>query len=93
MYLKIENVLDIILISIIKALKSQIKDIDLMKTKIEKLEEEDDMFAKTGKSSRKMKMCEAILKDGKCSLEGKCTFGHTAIELDMVKNEKKIESL
>jgi hypothetical protein len=69
------------------------QDIDLMRTKIEKLEEEDDKFAKTGVTTRKEKICPHTLNKGGCPDGHKCTFAHTAIELDMVANEKKIESL
>lgn len=69
------------------------QDIDLMRTKIEKLEEEDDMFAKTGVSMRKKTMCPHVLHKEGCPKGHKCTFAHSAIELDMVVNEKKIDSL
>lgn len=65
----------------------------MMRTKIEKLAEQDDMFAKTGVSTRKKKMCSHVLNSEVCPDGHKCPFAHTAIELDMVVNEKKIDSL
>ena len=94
------------------ALNEKVKDIKIMKTKIEKLESVFDEFqdvmgsttnpsTDTVKSKKtkinQKKMCPNVLEFGSCPMikdeKEPCIYAHSAIQLDLIDNEKKIANL
>ena len=66
----------------------------MMKIKIEKLEDESDLAAKTKKSNKKTKMCPDLVEKGHCNIgHHQCQFAHNAIELDLVSYSIIIKGL
>lgn len=57
------------------------------------MEDDEDDKNRIKYKPRKTKMCKDILEKGKCKLGRECKFAHNAIELNLVKIDKKINNL
>ncbi|CAK56828.1 unnamed protein product (macronuclear) [Paramecium tetraurelia] len=75
-------------------LQDNLNDIQLMKQKINKIEDKDDQKAKSKTKDMSMKMCPEFIKEGRCKKGQKdCPYSHNYLLLDLEPTDSKLKSL